>query len=142
MKKIDNNYDKYLNYKFLMERIQTAFDSEFYFEVILIAYSILEDRAKSIIIHSHLNLNDKDGLAKKTRIIRDGINIEKIDPKYFDIQKLDELDDWRVSRNRIIHALPDLKYKYNNELVEIAKTGLELSKYFANKSTNIRRMNN
>ena len=127
---IADNAQKHENYREQFKRLKKALAAEFYLEAVFIEYSIIEDRAESILRHAgkwEACIKRQRGhfltLEKKIDYIKE-ISREKksLVHRYFSDTVLDEILEWKEKRNRLIHAL--LKQTLTTEEVsEIAHTG-------------------
>ena len=143
METIQNNNQKYVNYKEQMGRLKKAMNYGFYLEAIFIEYAIIEDRLESILRHSGRWSakfdEDPPTINKKLNIVDELARRKKSFPqKYFNQELISEIRDWKEYRNKIIHAL--LKQDLNTEqLLAIAQKGELLAKTLSNKVTSYKR---
>ncbi|MBR0141183.1 MAG: hypothetical protein IJM19_02910 [Ruminococcus sp.] len=134
----EKNYIKYELYKRNKTKLSKALKNEFYFEAILIEYSIIEDRIDSLFrsvgckldnkLYRNLNKMKSNPIFTNDKFIRERITIELVE----------KLHDWRMARNEAVHALfkeenVDIDYK------ELAENGYELQRILDNKVNSITR---
>ena len=132
------NYKKNQSYRELMEDLALAVEKEFFYEAIFIEYAIFEDRTESLIRHSKLehNLTPKEfDLYNKINLI---INAQEFKSFYCNkheiVKILNEVNDWRIVRNKLIHDLVNTDFT-SDDVKEIAIKGYELVTKLNNKST-------
>ena len=132
------NYKKNQTYKELMEDLNLSIKEEFYYEAIFIEYAIFEDRTESLIRHSKLehNLTKKEfNLFNKIDLIKTANEFKSFYCNKHEIIKiLNEVNNWREKRNKLIHDLVNTNYT-NDEIKDIAIKGYELVCTLNNKST-------
>lgn len=135
---MDKKYDKLESYQTLHNKLNKALKNQFYLETIFIEYAIIEDRLISILEllrlgSSSKNLNEN---LKKVIKLRD---INFYIQKYFAIELLSEINDWRIKRNKIVHE--SLKQGIDDTaLQKISEKGYTIVKILSNKSQLYRRM--
>ena len=140
MEQVQDNMQKYANYKEQMGRLEKALGEAFYLEAIFIEYAVIEDRMESILRHSekfnpkkHWNLNGK--LRRVEEMQREKQGLVR---KYISEKLLQEIDQWKDLRNTLIHAL--MKQELHTEdLRDAALQGKELTKTLCSKATSYRR---
>ncbi len=140
MNKISSNLAKHDRYTELLRDLKKAILYRFYLEAIFIEYAILEDRTKSILMHSNrYNENKHDSLSKKVTellvLIRQSSNRLS---RYLSIEKVESIRSWMKSRNTLIHHLPQITC-CNDDVMKIALDGQNLTKTISNASTSFRR---
>ena len=132
------NYKKNQSYKELMEDLTLAIEKEFYYEAIFIEYAIFEDRTESLIRHSKLehDLKTKEfNLFNKINLIKNAQEFKSFYCNKHEIVKiLNEVNDWREIRNKLIHDLVNTEFT-SDDIKEIATKGYELVTKLNNKST-------
>ena len=183
---VQNNHEKYLNYRSLMGRYKKAVSEGFYFEALLIDYAMLEDRLKSFLYHigavnlysyemsipastsafykeiyGKITAKNLKNIGVKIELIRSVLKWAETDDEIEEnrkypaalkkhcrrqlnftefLEKLDELDHWRDSRNDIIHALMNKRYQaVSEQSQEIVLKGMELARYIDRQTDNIRK---
>ena len=138
---IATNVQKYENYREQFTRLKKALDSKFFLEAIFIEYTIIEDRTESILRHAgkweayikkrgsrEATLN-----SKVTYINGQVTSGDKVFKKYFSDSLLQNILEWKETRNQLIHAL--LKQNLTTEyLTDIAYQGEELTKILRNRT--------
>ena len=132
------NYKKNQTYRELMEDLTLSLEKEFYYEAIFIEYAVLEDRTESLIRHSKIEHN----LTKREMTLYNKINLIKSKEEFKSfycnkheiIKILDEVNEWKDKRNKLIHDLVNTTYT-NDDIKEIAIKGHELVCKLNNKST-------
>ena len=104
---INDNIQKYNNYREQMGRLKKAIDHGFYLEAIFIEYAIMEDRLESALRHGdkfnpkkHTSMEKKLGKLSEMRR-----QTKSLESKYFSEELLSSVYDWKSDRNRLIHAL-------------------------------------
>ena len=144
MECINDNMQKYHNYKEQMERLKKALNNNFYLEAIFIEYAVIEDRLESILRHAAKEWKDKNdrpfSITKKIRSVKELTgNKKSIEHRYFSDELLDGVIIWKEKRNKLIHAL--LKQDLHTEDLEsCAIEGQLLVKKLCSKSTSYKRM--
>ena len=132
------NYKKNQSYKELMEDLALAIEKEFYYEAIFIEYAIFEDRTESLVRHSKLehDLKPKEfNLFNKINLIKNAQEFKSFYCNKHEIVKiLNEVNDWREIRNKLIHDLVNTEFT-SDDIKEIATKGYELVTKLNNKST-------
>jgi hypothetical protein len=133
------NFKKYYSYKEAWDRITSSIEKEFYLEAVTIEESIISDR-----ILSYFKKTKNEKLIKK--LDKDSFYnlieaFKKDFPEPIKIKEIDNLqerlDNWRKSRNKIIHNIVrDKIYQedftirdFINEAKECSQEGLILAKY-------------
>ena len=142
MEPVNDNMQKYYNYREQMGRLKKALNQKFYLEAIFIEYAIMEDRLESILRHAG-KWNPKPG---KYPSIDSKINkVEKIAEekkslanRYFKLDFMEDMRTWKETRNKLMHAL--LKQQLHTEDLQVcAGEGQELVKTLCSKATSFRR---
>ncbi len=136
METISSNIQKYENYREQMGRLKKALKSSFYLEAISIEYAILEDRAKSVLVHSNVYNENKhgNGINRKLNKIKDMSRKNKSLPqKYFSEELIQSIKEWCNARNNLIHALLNQSL-HTEDLIEVAQNGEILVKMLSNKA--------
>jgi hypothetical protein len=135
------NIQKYENYREQFTRLKKALVSEFYLEAIFIEYTIIEDRTESILRHAgkwDAYMKKRGGreatLNSKVIYINGQVaSGDKVFKKYFSDSLLQNILEWKETRNQLIHAL--LKQSLTTEhLADIAYKGSELTRLFRNRT--------
>ena len=131
------NYEKRDRYAELNEILDRAIEQEFYYEAIFIEHAILEDRVISLFKHANLRmpfkLGEKIGVLKSYKIFKD----EYIS-KHIDMELLEQIDNWKDKRNKLVHGL--VESTYGTEVVkQVALEGKTLIRKFASKTTLVTR---
>jgi len=138
---IASNIQKYENYREQFIRLKKALDSKFFLEAIFIEYTIIEDRTESILRHAEKwdSYLKKRGVrevtlnSKITYINGQVTSGDKVFKKYFSDSLLQNILEWKETRNQLIHAL--LKQNLTTEyLTDIAYQGEELTKILRNRT--------
>ena len=139
MNEVNNNTEKYETYYVLFSKLKHAIKYDFYLEAILISYSILEDRSKSLLVHlkAFHEKKHKD-LYKKMEAIKLMIDKNPIVSKYINIDLIERINNWRTNRNVLIHGLANIKYE-DVSIQKVAIEGYEIVSKFSNATTSIRR---
>lgn len=138
-----DNQQKYLNYKEQFKRLNRAITNGFNLEAMFIAYSIMEDRTKAILIHinkyeSYLKKwKNKPSLYTKITYIQKTMENDKLLKRYFSDDLLNKIIKWKNLRNDMVHDLLDQKIT-SMDLADIARNGRDLAKQLRNKTTNHR----
>ena len=140
------NMQKYENYRNQFSRLDKALKAEFYLEAIFIAYAIMEDRTESVLRHtgaweSYEKSRKSRGVtldSKIRRIQKMAEDKKNICHRYFSDDTLQQILDWKNTRNVMIHAL--LKQKLaDGELAALAQSGSELARNLRTKTGNLNR---
>lgn len=138
-----DNQQKYLNYKEQFKRLNRAILNGYNLEAMFIAYSIIEDRTKAILIHinkyeSYLKkCKNKPSLYTKITYIQKTMENDKLLKRYFSDDLLDKILKWKNLRNDMVHDLLNQKTT-SMDLVDLACTGRDLAKRLRNMTTNHR----
>ena len=133
----NKNMEKYEAYRSMKENLSKAIKSEFYYQAIFIEYAILEDRCTSALKHAGVEYINNKGFEIK---LSTKINKLKGNPAFLipfvrqriTIELLDEIEEWKRQRDRLIHALAKIPYNHE-EIKYIALRGQELVRIFSNK---------
>ncbi len=139
MEQIQNNMQKYENYREQMGRLKKALGAGFYLEAIFIEYAIIEDRLESVLRHAgkwkepKLNEQPMSLQKKKNKIEKMAEEKKSLANKYFSDDTLNRIIDWKNQRNALIHQLlkQDL---HTEELQGLAGQGRLLVKEISNKT--------
>ena len=140
------NMQKYENYRNQFSRLDKALKAEFYLEAIFIAYAIMEDRTESVLRHTgaweaYEKSRKNRGVtldSKIRRIQKMAENKQHICHRYFSDDTLQQILNWKNTRNVMIHAL--LKQKLaDGELATLAQAGSELARTLRTKTGNLNR---
>ena len=143
---MEDNMQKYENYKEQFKRLKRAIDNMFFLEAISIEYAIFEDRTKAILTlagkyEAYLKKRGRysETLDSKVKYIQ-GFASEKksLLHRYFGDNTLERILDWKESRNTLIHALLNQKLTTEN-LKDVASTGQGLARIICDRVTNYRR---
>ena len=138
-----DNKQKYLNYKEQFKRLNRAIVSRFYLEATFIAYSIMEDRTKAILVHidmykSYLKkYKNKPSLHTKITYMQKITENDKLLKRYFSDDLFDRILKWKNFRNDMVHDLLNQKIT-SQALADLACTGRDLAKILRDKTTNHR----
>ena len=101
------NKEKQNNYKILYGKLKDALSKCFYFEAIMIEYSIIEDRLCSILFHSNINkniYNTKTMLGTKLNSLESQIKKKNnIIAKCVSPSLIKEIETWKKDRNILVH---------------------------------------
>ena len=137
MEMIQDNMQKYENYREQMKRLKKALNDEFYLEAIFIEYAVMEDRLESALCHAGKWKEPKPGKFislqdKKDQIAKMAEQKNSMAQKYFSGDILCRVIQWKTDRNTLIHEL--LKQSIHTaELKELAERGQFLVKELSNK---------
>ena len=137
-----NNEIKRINYSHQKTRLKIALESKFYVEAIAIEYVIIEDRINSIFAHTNQPFHYKDGkpykFQKRLDILKDNpFFTEKEMRKRLPRKLLLEIEEWKESRNKIIHNLLNEEFE-SGEFRRLATKGKKLLDQIDNKSRSIK----
>lgn len=135
------NYEKQEIYKNMKANLSKARKAGFDYEAIFIEYAIIEDRCSSLLRHAGINILKKDGHELS---ITEKMNKLKGNPKFCEsyvrkrlsLELLERIEDWKVERNRLIHALAKIPYD-NEEIKRIAEEGNEVVRLLDNATKSI-----
>lgn len=106
----DLDLPKYYSYRMAWGRIKTAMEQGFYLEVVTIAEGIMSDRLTSQLFQCGISPKD-DRFATLIRCWRDHLTgnraiIQLEENLLKEAEKLiQDIDDWRKKRNRIVHGI-------------------------------------
>jgi hypothetical protein len=135
---MDKKYDKLESYQNLHKKLNKALQNQFYLEAIFIEYAIIEDRLKSILELVKLGTSSKKLIENLDKLIK----LRDVNPhiqKYFAIELISDINDWRIKRNKIVHE--SLKQGIDDDaLQKISEKGYTIVKILSNKSQLYRRM--
>ena len=142
MEPVNDNMQKYYNYREQMGRLKKALNQKFYLEAIFIEYAIMEDRLESILRHAgkwDSKTDDRISISKKITKVNNLIKSKNsIAKKYLNTELTDGIRSWKNNRNVLIHAL--LKQQLHTEdLQAFAEEGQVLVKALCSKATSFRR---
>ena len=140
MQAIENNNQKYNNYKTQMGRLYKAQKAEFFLESIFIEAAIIEDRVESILRASGVYRPEKQNTLNKklSRISELQRNKKGILKNYISVELIESIHEWKNERNKLVHAL--LKQETTaEELKEFSERGLLIVKTLNSKVTSYRR---
>lgn len=130
-----NNFEKRDRYALLNENLDKALENEFYYEAIFIEHAILEDRIESLLRHAKVEYPIKSLLgAKITYIETDKKFKEEYVIKHIDNELMQEIRDWKKSRNDLVHDLVNCPYG-DEDVKDIALVGKNVIRKFAGKTT-------
>ena len=137
-----DNQQKCYNYKEQMGRLNRAIKAEFYLEAIFIEYAIMEDRLESILRHSGKWNPKPDQFvsldSKRKRVEKMAEEKNSYAAKYFPPELTDRINQWRLKRNSLIHAL--LKQSiHTEEIRSVALDGQRIVKTLNSKTTSYNR---
>lgn len=138
-----SNEQKFLNYKEQFIRLNRAISNSYNLEAIFIAYFIIEDRTKAILIHinkyeAYLKKHkNKPSLHTKITYIQKNMENDKLLKRYFSDEVFDEILKWKDLRNDMVHDLLNQKIT-SQDLADLACAGRDLAKQLRNKTTNHR----
>lgn len=136
-----DNMQKFENYKEQKGRLKKALSNKFYLEALFIEYAIIEDRAESILRYENNEIHSDNFVSinrklKKIKKIAEKKN--SLPNRYFSDKLIDNILEWKESRNSIIHGL--MKQQLTTEkLEELALNGSKLTDGLCSKSTNYKR---
>ncbi len=134
-----NNKEKRDKYALLMSKLKKATDYEYYYEAIFIEYAILEDRFESLLKHAGLKYKKDNGTninleSKIKKIETNKIFQDKYVKKHINDILINNIRNWKNSRNKMIHDLVNIKYD-DEKIKAIALEGECIVKRFASKTT-------
>lgn len=140
---LPENMLKYENYKEQNTRLKKAMENKFYLEAVFIEYAIMEDRTESILRYENNTINSKNkGFvsidAKITKIEKIVENKKGLPRKYFTVEFMEQIREWKNRRNALIHALIK-KNTTTQELIDLAEEGRQITKDLCRLSTNYKR---
>ncbi len=143
---MDENRQKYENYKEQFKRLKKALNNGFNLEAIFIEYAIIEDRSESILVHAEkwdAYLRHRRGhqptIDSKLRYIQKlAENKEDMLHRYFKDDLIERILTWKEERNRLIHALLNQDLQ-QNEIFDNAVEGEELAKNIRNRANSYKR---
>lgn len=144
--KVENNMQKYDNYREQFNRLKKALKNEFYLEAIFIEYAIIEDRMESLLRHSdkweaylkHIKGREPRLPTKITYFKKMAEEKKGLPHKYFSDTLLDDILAWKERRNGLIHALMNKKLT-TQELSDFAHSGFQLTRELTNRARNYKR---
>ncbi len=138
---ISKNILKYENYKEQNRRLTNALQNKYYLEAIFIEYAIMEDRTESILRYEGNDIHSDSYVSidrKITKIEKLAENKKGLARKYFTVEFMEQVRDWKKRRNSLIHALIK-RNTTTQELIELAEEGRQLTKDLCRLSTNYKR---
>ncbi len=143
MEPVQDNMQKYENYREQMGRLKKALSSGFYLEAVFIEYAILEDRLESILRHSGRWKEPREGVHrsiqwKKNQVAKMAEEKGSLAARYFSDDTLDRIIVWKDKRNSLIHALMNQSV-HTEELKELAEQGQVLVRELSNRGRNLAR---
>lgn len=138
---LPENMLKYENYKEQNTRLKKAMDNKFYLEAVFIEYAIMEDRTESILRYENSTINSKGFVSINQKISKIEKLIENkkgLPGKYFTVEFMEQIREWKNRRNALIHALIK-KNTTTQELIDLAEEGRQITKDLCRLSTNYKR---
>lgn len=131
------NYDKYEAYKAMKVNLSKALRTGFYYQAIFIEYAIIEDRCLSLLQHAGVKWKDNRDhevkLSTKLNKIRTNPMFASLYVrKRLTADLIDEIEDWKRERDKLIHALARIKYD-DESVRNVAERGAELVRILDNK---------
>ena len=97
------NYYKFYSYRYAYSQMKKAIEGQFYLEAITIQESIITDRLLSFVIRKGLLVISDNNFHLANVSLN---NLTKLSKEHFDDDALNiELDEFRFSRNKCIHAM-------------------------------------
>ena len=136
-----DNMLKYENYKEQNKRLKKAMDNEFYLEAVFIEYAIMEDRTESILRYEGNTINSNGFVSidrKISKIEKIAENKKGLARKYFTVEFMERIREWKNKRNSLIHALIK-KNTTTQELIDLAEEGRQITKELCRLSMNYKR---
>ena len=99
-------------YKDFIARLETSFNDGHYFESAWYSYAVLEDRLRSLLRSSGGETHTKTGkhirmMGPKLRELKERWPKHPLLAGTFTVELHDRLDDWKESRNDLMHAMAD-----------------------------------
>jgi len=97
------NYYKFYSYRYAYSQMKKAIEGKFYLEAITIQESIITDRLLSFVIRKEIIVLSDNNLHLPNVSLN---NLTKLSKQHFDDETLiNELNEFRLSRNNCIHAM-------------------------------------
>ncbi len=132
METIENKMELHENFKQNFSRLNRALKYKFFLEAIFIAYAIIEDRTKAILIYNDCKEEKKEPWTLDRKIKK----IEKIFKQTNTSLKLNinediivNLQNWKAKRNKLVHNL--LRQNISSDkLNDLAQEGIELARAY------------
>lgn len=139
----EKNMEKYEVYRSMNQNLSKAMRAGFYYQAIFIEYAILEDRCTSVLKHAGVEYLNSKGYELK---LSQKLNRMRSNPAFvvpyvrqrITLELLDQITDWKRSRDRLIHALAKIPYNHNS-VKEIAENGQKLVCILSNKIKSVNR---
>ena len=138
---LPENMLKYENYREQNKRLSKALQNEFYLEAVFIEYAIMEDRTESILRYegNEIQSNRFVSIDRKVKKIKRILEQEEfLARRYFTVELMDQVLNWKNRRNGLIHALIK-RSTTTQELIDLAEEGRQLTKDLSRLSTNYKR---
>ena len=91
------------SFTYAFTRMSESYKKEFYLESVTLAESIISDRLLSFVKSRHVKVNDRTALKQlidKAKKLNTSPAITRAGQELFDA-----LDEWRVTRNKCVHAV-------------------------------------
>ena len=139
--KVENNMQKYDNYREQFNRLKKALKNEFYLEALFIEYAIIEDRAESILRYEGNEIHSKDFVSldrKLKKITKIAEQKKSLPNRYFSDDLIATVTNWKEERNKLIHALMKQKLT-TQELSDFAHSGYKLTRELTDRARNYKR---
>lgn len=134
------NEEKRETYAALKVKLKRALANSFWFEACMLEYAIIEDRTSSILARCNICKNpysaDKKLLNKLQSILNQIGKKHPIISKTTDRSMIEEIIQWRETRNDIVHRACIRQYD-ETEMEMVAKQGAELAKKIDNVSKKV-----
>lgn len=97
------NYYKFYSYRYAYSQMKKAIEGKFYLEAITIQESIITDRLLSFVIRKEILVVSNENFHSQNVSLN---NLSKLSRVHFEDETLfNEIDEFRLSRNKCIHAM-------------------------------------
>lgn len=134
-------------YKTFMSRMDIAYDSSMYLEASWYAYAVLEDRLVSLLQNSGgIGENNGGAGGKPIRMMGPKLNEltrrAKKDKLLKENFEHDKLNDWKESRNNLMHAMGDAALPIadiDSAAKQLAEDGRELVREYASAARRLKK---
>lgn len=138
-----SDINKRLHFKDLIDKMNFAYDNEFYFETVWLAYSLIEGRVDSALNKSGGYTGRRlfgDKLEALIGRVPVDLNLKRM-PGYDNV--LSDVRAWKDKRNNLMHSLADsiiTGEALESECLSVAQNGKDLARKMLNYGNDLRNL--
>ena len=104
---------KGIRFETLISKADLAIENKFFLETITICYAIIEERLRSVLGKlNNRELGEKHKVDSCIKKIKKETKTNALLRKYFSKELIDKIDNWKETRNDIMHELADQEIEY------------------------------